>query len=117
MDPLSVFREFVQQGQLDQVEVDAKEGKVRFADKYSFPASAATAFRREGASGQYYPLAVVVDFYKWMVAGGDVADYIRKFPGRENQVNLIDREVSPALCFTADRLHAVASDLALCSPV
>jgi hypothetical protein len=95
MDPLTVFREFIQNGQLDQVEVDAKEGKVRFADKYSFPANAATAFRREGASRQYYPLGVVVEFFKWVVSGAELTDYIRRNSAKESQVNFIDREVSP----------------------
>jgi hypothetical protein len=112
MDPLSVFREFVQQGHLNQVEVDAKEGKVRFADKYSFPASAATAFRREGASGQYYPLAVVVEFYKWIVAGADIPEYIRKFPSKELQVNVLDREVS-LHCVSLTACMQLAANLAL----
>jgi hypothetical protein len=98
MDPLTVFKDFVQSNQLAEVEVDAAEGKVRFADKYSFPASAATAFRRSDTS-QYYPLGVVVNYFKLFHQARDagqqaVAEYIRKFPKREDQVALQDRNVS-----------------------
>ncbi len=90
MDPLTVFKDFVQNNQLDQVEVDTVEGKVRFADKYSFPASAATAFRRQGG---YYSLGVVVQFYKLTAAGIEPKEYIRQFPKREDQVAIADRTV------------------------
>lgn len=93
MDPLTVFKDFVLNKQLDEVEVDVAEGKVRFADKYSFPASAATAFRREGTA-QYYPLGVVVHFFKFTESGVDVKEYIRRFPNRADQVALKDRPVS-----------------------
>lgn len=94
MDPLTVFKDFVQNNQLDQVEVDTVEGKVRFADKYSFPASAATAFRREGG---YYSLGVVVQYYKLTAAGIELKEYIRKFPKREDQVAVTDRTVRDGL--------------------
>lgn len=97
MDPLTVFKDFVQNNQLAEVEVDTAEAKVRFADKYSFPASAATAFRRSDTS-QYYPLGVVVNYFKLFHqatdAGQAVAEYIRKFPKKEDQVALADRNVS-----------------------
>lgn len=92
MDPLTVFRDFVQNNQVDQVEVDAAGDKVRFADKYSFPASAATAFRRAGEGG-HYSLGVVVHFYKLFSAGIELKEYIRKFPKREDQVAIADRQV------------------------
>lgn len=92
MDPLTVFKDFVNSKQLEQVEVDESGGKVRFADKYSFPASAATAFRREGTA-LYYPLGVVVQFFKWHVSGERLAAYIKTYPNRNDQVALPDREV------------------------
>jgi hypothetical protein len=98
MDPLTVFKDFVLNKQLDEVEVDVAEGKVRFADKYSFPASTATAFRREGTAGQYYPLGVVVHFFKFTESGVDVKEYIRRFPNRADQVALKDRPVSACSC-------------------
>lgn len=88
-----MFKDFVLNKQLDEVEVDVAEDKVRFADKYSFPASAATAFRREGTA-QYYPLGVVVHFFKFTESGVDVKEYIRRFPNRADQVALKDRPVS-----------------------
>lgn len=89
-----MFRDFVLGGKLAEVEVDTNEGKVRFADKYSFPASAATAFRREGVPAQYYPLGVIVNYVKFKQSGKDVSQYIRQFPQRGDQVALADRNVS-----------------------
>lgn len=102
MDPLTVFKDFVQNGQLDQVHVD--EGKVRFADKYSFPASAATAFRREGLTSAHYPLAVVVNFFKWHASGTNLVQYIRQYPNKNDQVALPDRAVSSGVVLLEGRL-------------
>lgn len=102
MDPLTVFKDFVLNKQLDEVVVDEAEGKVRFADKYSFPANAATAFRREGTAA-HYPLGVVVLFFKWQAEGKPITEYIRTYKERTAQVALPDRAVSA--CHTHSRVN------------
>jgi hypothetical protein len=77
-DPLSVLKDFCSTGRVEQV-VLADDGRVYFADQYSFPKTTYTAFKSGAGGGDFYDLEVVV-FYIQHFAGAEtaarIADYV-----------------------------------------
>lgn len=62
MDPLSLLRDFYENGSLGQVEVHGD--RVEFADKYAFPQVAKTAYKSNQGKGDLYPLDALLYFLR-----------------------------------------------------
>ena len=67
-DPLSVLRDFCSGGRVNEVEL-RPDGRVYFADQYSFAKSTPTAFKVNG--GGLYELEAVVSFIRAFAADAD----------------------------------------------
>jgi len=93
-DPLSVLRDFATAGRADQV-ATRPDGRVYFADQYSFPKATLTAFK-SGGGGGFYDLEAVVYYIKLTAANetarlGEYVAGCKKFGIRT--VPLVDRKV------------------------
>lgn len=92
-DPLRVLRDFVAGGREAEVS-SAPDGRVYFADQYSFPKATPTAFKVSGSASDFYDLEAVVYFIKLHAKRGVVGEYVG-LCAKENvrQVIFVDRKV------------------------
>lgn len=91
MDPLSLLREHNVNKQLDRVET--KQDRVYFGDRYSFPLTSFTAFKKTG--GDYYTLDVLL----FLLTNRSLphSDYLKATQNAKiAPVSLADRKVGAA---------------------
>ena len=104
MDPLTVLRQYVMDGQLGNV-VTAGD-RINFGDKYSFPRNSYTAFRQAG--GDFYQLEALLLFAEVILRDkGNMGEYVQRARAGDNKiqvVNVVDRQVSCRTCMSSQVL-------------
>jgi hypothetical protein len=111
MDPLTVLRQYVMDGQLGKVETAGD--RINFGDKYSFPRNSYTNFRQFG--GGFYQLEALLLFAEVILRDqGKMGEYVQRATAGDKKIQVVavvDRQVSWYCCivhhvFGLEGLHA-----------